>query len=91
MDISDKNPYGNGLLYAGFNQVRKEETSKLFWSLYLAQLLYSHIAQLFQDQTCFCVGTETGFRIYNSDPLRCQESQERGPGGGVRCAEMLFR
>jgi len=63
MDISNKNPYGNGLLYAGFNQ----------------------------DQTCFCVGTETGFRIYNSDPLRCQESQERGPGGGVRCAEMLFR
>ena len=43
MDISDKNPYGNGLLYAGFNQVRKEETSKLLWSLFFAQLPYSQI------------------------------------------------
>ena len=42
-----------------------------------------------QDQTCFCVGTDSGFRIYNSDPLRCQERQELE--GGVRCAEMLFR
>ena len=44
-----------------------------------------------QDQTCFCVGTETGFRIHNSDPLRVQVSQDWGPGGGVRHAEMLFR
>jgi len=69
MDISRKNPYNNGLLYAGFNQ----------------------------DQTCFCIGTETGFRIYNSDPVRCQERQDwvgdgdDGPGGGVKYAEMLFR
>ena len=87
MDISDKNPYGNGLLYAGFNQVRKEDKSKLVQSLDSASFIFT----TFQDQTCFCVGTETGFRIYNSDPLRCQESQDRGPGGGVRCAEMLFR
>jgi len=43
------------------------------------------------------VGTETGFRIYNTDPVRCQERQdwatEAGTeeGGGVRFAEMLFR
>ena len=61
MDLSLKNPYNNGMFYAGFNQ----------------------------DQTCFCVGTDSGFRIYNSDPLRCQETQELE--GGVRCAEMLFR
>lgn len=106
MDISNKNPYGNGLLYAGFNQVRKEDVSQcddgeIHLDFHLAKSLLVVILQYpltlvqpwttFQDQTCFCVGTETGFRIYNSDPLRCQESQERGPGGGVRCAEMLFR
>ena len=41
MDISDKNPYGNGLLYAGFNQVRKEETSKFFSTTFIFTYLHN--------------------------------------------------
>lgn len=49
-----------------------------------------------QDQGCFCVGTQTGFKIYNTDPLREKESQTwdlpvNDEGGGVRFLEMLFR
>ena len=55
--------------------------------LYNNDLLY---AGFNQDQSCFCVGTETGFRIYNTDPVRCQERQDT-QGGGVKYAEMLFR
>jgi len=46
-----------------------------------------------QDQGCFCVGTETGFRIYNTDPLREKEAQswEYSRKGGIRFLEMLFR
>ena len=35
-------------------------------------------------QGCFCAGTETGFRIYNSDPLREKEAQVRCSTGQVQ-------
>lgn len=46
-----------------------------------------------QDQSCFCVGTKKGFKIFNTDPLREKESQEweEKETGGIRLLEMLFR
>ncbi|XP_023324164.1 WD repeat domain phosphoinositide-interacting protein 3 [Eurytemora carolleeae] len=54
------------------------------------QLLY---AGFNQDQGCFCAGTKTGFKIFNSDPLREKESEDWGSSGagGIRFLEMLFR
>ena len=42
---------------------------------------------------CFCAGTKTGFKIFNSDPLREKESEDWGSSGagGIRFLEMLFR
>ena len=42
-----------------------------------------------QDSKCFSVGTETGFRIYNTNPFKL--NFERTLGGGIGIVEMLYR
>jgi len=43
-----------------------------------------------QDNSCFAVGTDGGFRIYNADPYR-EIYRRNFKEGGVGIAEMLFR
>lgn len=42
-----------------------------------------------QDAACFTVGTNKGFRVYNSDPLQLRFKRETL--GGVRIVEALFK
>lgn len=42
-----------------------------------------------QDQSCFAVGTETGFKVFASNPFR--DSHKRRLGGGIRIVEMMHR
>lgn len=44
-----------------------------------------------QDQSCFVVGTETGYHIYQTDPLQLLHSRDFQGAGGVGIATMLFR
>ena len=43
-----------------------------------------------QDYQCFAVGTDTGFRIYNTDPFK-ETFQRDFTTGGIAYIEMLFR
>ena len=42
-----------------------------------------------QDSSCFCIGTDKGFRVYNSYPLKCLI--KRDIDGGVGIIEVLNR
>ncbi|KAJ1912403.1 Phosphatidylinositol 3,5-bisphosphate-binding protein [Mycoemilia scoparia] len=44
-----------------------------------------------QDYGCFAVGTENGFRIYNSDPFKEKKTREFEDGGGIGMVSMLYR
>jgi len=43
-----------------------------------------------QDQSCFAVGTTTGFKVFNCSPFKETISRVLD-GGGIRFVEMLFR
>jgi len=44
-----------------------------------------------QDFTCFVCGTESGFRVYSTDPFRLTFSRDFENGGGLGVVTMLFR
>lgn len=43
-----------------------------------------------QDFTCFICGTETGFRVYKTDPFRLTHRRDFEDGGGLGVVTMLF-
>lgn len=50
------------------------------------KILYANFNQ---DGSCFSVGTEIGFKIYNTNPFR--DNYERNLEGGIGIVEMLFK
>ena len=42
-----------------------------------------------QDESCFSIGTEEGFRIYETNPLK--NEYERKMDGGIKFTQMLYR
>jgi len=42
-----------------------------------------------QDQSCFAIGTQSGFKIFQTNPFK--ESFFRDLGGGIGIVEMLFK
>ena len=47
------------------------------------------VANFNQDGACFAIGTENGFKIFNSSPFR--DNFERNLEGGIGIVEMLNR
>lgn len=50
------------------------------------KILYANFNQ---DGSCFSVGTEIGFKIYNTNPFR--DNYERNLEGGIGIVEMLLK
>jgi WD repeat-containing protein 45 len=82
MYLRSPNPYGNGLLYAGFNQDHGE--------FHHRNLLIGFAHRICTISGCFACATEDGFRVFNCDPLKLKERQEF-TDGGLSYVEMLFR
>ncbi|KAJ1883642.1 Phosphatidylinositol 3,5-bisphosphate-binding protein, partial [Kickxella alabastrina] len=54
---------------------------------YAPELLY---ATFNQDYGCFAIGTQTGFRIFNSDPYK-EKMRREFKDGGIGIVAMLYR
>lgn len=44
-----------------------------------------------QDFTCFTLSTETGFKVYNTDPMELKVSRNFPDNGGIGNVRMLYR